>query len=100
MNRLQNLPESTPLFVSVNPGRAPLPALAHARFTFEHPMYDAAAIRAQRDLHRIQGLRDTYFCSSYCGYGFPEDALSPSLGIAEPLGLRPPWCRTLSHRRI
>ena len=23
-------------------------------------MYDAAAIRAQRDLHAIQGVRDTY----------------------------------------
>jgi predicted NAD/FAD-binding protein len=100
MNRLQNLPESTPLFVSVNPGRAPLPALAHARFTFEHPMYDAAAIRAQRDLHRVQGARDIYFCGSYCGYGFHEDALSAGLDVAEQLGVRRPWARPGEHRRI
>jgi hypothetical protein len=100
MNRLQNLPESTPLFVSVNPGRAPLPAAAHARFTFEHPMYDAAAIRAQRDLHRIQGVRDTYFCGSYCGYGFHEDALSAGLDVAEQLDVRRPWTRPGEHRRI
>jgi hypothetical protein len=100
MNRLQNLPESTPLFVSVNPGRAPLPATAHARFTFEHPMYDAAAIRAQRDLHRIQGVRDTYFCGSYCGYGFHEDALSAGLDVAEQLGVHRPWARPGEHRRI
>ena len=84
MNRLQNLPESSPLFVSVNPGRTPLPATAHARYTFEHPMYDSTAIRAQRDLHAIQGLRGTYFCGSYCGYGFHEDALSAGLDRARP----------------
>ncbi|MEA2807703.1 MAG: uncharacterized protein QOG78_2915 [Rhodospirillaceae bacterium] len=100
MNRLQNLPENTPLFVSVNPGRAPLPATAHARFSFDHPMYDAAAIRAQRDLHRIQGVRDTYFCGSYCGYGFHEDALAAGLDVAEQLGVRRPWARPGEHRRI
>ncbi len=100
MNRLQNLPDSTPLFVSVNPGRAPMPATAHSRFSFEHPMYDAAAIRAQRDLHRIQGVRDTYFCGSYCGYGFHEDALSAGLDVAEQLGVHRPWARPDEHRRI
>ena len=100
MNRLQNLSDATSLFVSVNPGRVPAPATAHARFTFEHPMYDAAAIRAQRDLHRIQGIRNTYFCGSYCGYGFHEDALSAGLDVAEQLGVRRPWARPEEHRRI
>lgn len=98
MNRLQNLPDETPLFVSVNPGRAP--STAHARFSFEHPMYDAAAIRAQRGLHAIQGVRDTYFCGSYCGYGFHEDALSAGLDVAEQLDVRRPWPRPDEHRRI
>src|SRR5262249_53621634 len=62
MNRLQNLPETPTLFVSVNPRRLPDVSHAHAYFTFDHPMYDSAAIRAQRDLHEIQGVRDTYFC--------------------------------------
>ena len=100
MNRLQNLPGSTPLFVSVNPGRAPMPATAYSRFSFEHPMYDAAAIRAQRELHRIQGVRGTYFCGSYCGYGFHEDALSAGLDVAEQLGVHRPWPRPDEHRRI
>ena len=98
MNRLQDLPDSTPLFVSVNPGRAPAAALQ--RFTFEHPMYDAAAIRAQRTLHAIQGMRDTFFCGSYCGYGFHEDALSAGLDVAEQLGVRRPWRKPDEHRRI
>jgi predicted NAD/FAD-binding protein len=98
MNRLQNLADSPPLFVSVNPGRTP--AAAAQRFTFEHPMYDAAAIRAQRSLHAIQGVRDTFFCGSYCGYGFHEDALSAGLDVAEQLGVRRPWRKPEEHRRI
>ena len=98
MNRLQNLGDSQPLFVSVNPGRTPLSPLQ--RFTFEHPMYDAAAIRAQRGVHAIQGVRDAFFCGSYCGYGFHEDALSAGLDVAEQLGVRRPWLRPHEHRRI
>ena len=100
MNRLQNLPAAAPLFVSVNPGRAPPPAATHARFSFDHPMYDAAAIRAQRELHAIQGVRDVFFCGSYCGYGFHEDALSAGLDVAEQLGVRRPWPLPGEHRRV
>ena len=98
MNRLQNIGGDAPLFVSVNPARTP--ASAYARFSFDHPAYDAAAIRAQRELHRIQGVRHTYFCGSYCGYGFHEDALSAGLDVAEQLGVQRPWRRPAEHRRV
>jgi len=100
MNRLQRLAGSPPLFVSVNPQRTPQAATVHARLRFDHPMYDAAAIRAQRRMHAIQGVRDTYFCGSYCGYGFHEDALSAGLEVAEQLGVRRPWAKPGEHRRI
>ena len=58
------------------------------------------AIRAQRGLHAIQGVRDTFFCGSYCGYGFHEDALAAGLDVAEQLGVRRPWRRPDEHRRI
>jgi predicted NAD/FAD-binding protein len=63
-------------------------------------MFDPAAIRAQRRLHEVQGVRDTYFCGSYCGYGFHEDALSAGLDVAEQLGARRPWARPPEHRAI
>jgi predicted NAD/FAD-binding protein len=100
MNRLQGLAGSTPTLVSVNPRRDPALGSVHARFRFEHPMYDATAIRAQRDLHAIQGRRHAYFCGSYCGYGFHEDALSAGLEVAEQLGARRPWAKPAEHRRI
>src|SRR5262245_7292569 len=100
MNRLQHLPQRTPVFVSVSAGHPPRLAATHGHFTFHHPMYDAAAIRAQRELHEIQGMRDTYFCGSYCGYGFHEDALSAGLDVAEQLGVRRPWPKPGEHRLI
>jgi predicted NAD/FAD-binding protein len=99
MNRLQNLPSHTPLFVSVNPARQPA-GRVHRRLVLEHPMYDAAAIRAQRELHAIQGVRDTYYCGSYLGYGFHEDALSAGLDVAERLGVLRPWRRPEEHRAV
>jgi predicted NAD/FAD-binding protein len=45
-------------------------------------------------------MRDTYFCGSYCGYGFHEDALSAGLDIAEQLGAHRPWPKPAEHRRI
>ena len=100
MNRLQNLPGSHQLFVSVNPDRAPDSATVHRRYTFEHPMFDAAAIRAQRELTQIQGVRCTYFCGSYSGYGFHEDALSSGLDVAEQMGVERPWPRPVEHRQL
>ena len=93
MNRLQSLADPRPLFVSVNPCRPPRPDTALPRFTFEHPMFDAGAIRAQRRLHQIQGERDTYFAGSYCGNGFHEDALAAGLSVAVQLGAPPSWWR-------
>lgn len=99
MNRLQNL-AGPDLFVSVNPDRAPAPATAYRRYTFEHPMFDSAAIRAQRELPFLQGVRHTFFCGSYTGYGFHEDALSSGLDVAERLGVERPWPRPAEHRTL
>ena len=100
MNRLQGLAGTTPVLVSVNPSRSPAARSVHARFHFEHPMYDASAIRAQRELSALQGRRDTHFCGSYCGYGFHEDALAAALEIADQLGVARPWPKPAEHRHV
>jgi predicted NAD/FAD-binding protein len=100
MNRLQPLAGTRPVLLSVNPTRPPAEDTVHARFSFDHPMYDAAAIRAQRYLHSLQGRRHTWFCGSYCGHGFHEDALSAGLEIAEQLGTRRPWPKPGEQLRL
>ncbi len=55
-------------------------------------MFDAAAMRAQRQLWSLQGARATWFCGSYFGYGFHEDGLQSGLAAAEDIGgVRRPW---------
>ena len=91
MNRLQNLDPAHPLFVSLNPVAEPDPSTVLAGFTYQHPQFDSHAIAAQRRLPDIQGQDRTWFCGSYCGYGFHEDALQSGLAVAAALGAPAPW---------
>ncbi len=98
MNRLQGLPQELPLFVSLNPPREPDPALLHAAFSYDHPLFDEAALLAQQRLPAIQGRRGLWFCGSYCGYGFHEDALQAGFSIAAALGATAPWQGSIRPR--
>lgn len=92
MNLLQGLPESTPLFVTLNPNRPIDPARELCRNSYHHPVFDAAAGAAQEDLWSLQGVRRTWFCGAYFGAGFHEDGLQAGLAVAEQLGgVRRPW---------
>jgi len=92
MNRLQNIQSQTPLFVSLNPQRPPLPGTLHRSEIYDHPMFDANAINAQRHLWSLQGKQNTWFCGAYFGSGFHEDGLQAGLAVAEQLsGVRRPW---------
>ncbi len=90
MNSLQGIPHDTPLFVTLNPQRAPRDE--HYREIYQHPLFDSVAISAQAQLWRLQGRRNTWFCGSYFGSGFHEDGLQAGLAVAEVLGgRRRPW---------
>ena len=91
MNRLQNLDPSLPLFVTLNAYREPDPSKVHANFTYDHPQFDKAALEAQALLPEIQGAEGLWFCGSYCGFGFHEDALQSGLAVAGRFGLATPW---------
>ncbi len=91
MNRLQNLDPAVPLFVSLNPIAEPQPDLVEMETVYDHPVFDAAAVAAQARLPEIQGVRRTWFCGSYCGYGFHEDALQAGFAVAGALGCPVPW---------
>jgi predicted NAD/FAD-binding protein len=92
MNRLQGIPEDTPLFLTLNPLHEPRREhLVHSEI-YEHPMFDGAALRAQGELWSLQGRRRTWFCGAYFGSGFHEDGLQAGLAVAEALGgVRRPW---------
>lgn len=92
MNSLQPLPTRQPCFVTLNPVRPPAAELTVASYDYTHPMFDAQALAAQRELWALQGRRRTWFAGSYFGYGFHEDALQAGLAVAEDLGdVARPW---------
>ena len=92
MNRLQPLAGMGDVFVTLNPQHPPLPETVIREEMFAHPMFDAAALRAQRDLWALQGQRRTWFCGAWFGAGFHEDGLQAGLAVAEAIGgVRRPW---------
>ena len=91
MNLLQGIDNDRPLFVSLNPPFEPAPDLTFASFTCEHPQFDARAFDAQKNLDMIQGVRRTWFCGAWTGYGFHEDGIRSGLDVAQALGADIPW---------
>lgn len=91
MNRLQNLDRRHPLILTLNPPREPRPSAVLQSFHYDHPLFNQTALAAQRQLWQLQGRHGTWFCGSYFGYGFHEDALQSGLAVAERFGVARPW---------
>lgn len=101
MNRLQPLPTSQNLFVTLNPDFEPSASSMVREFSYSHPFYDHAALQTQKQLWTLQGHHRTWFCGSYFGYGFHEDALQSGLAVAEQLGgVKRPWSVVDENGRI
>ena len=83
INRLQPLPWAQPVVVSLNPDPAHLPADEHVlgRFSYSHPVFDGAAVAAQRQLPAVQGAGGVWFCGAWTRYGFHEDGLMSALDV-------------------
>ncbi len=92
MNRLQRIEGTTQYFVTLNPPRPPMPGTLLRTENYEHPVFDEAAIRAQRRLWSLQNEGGVWFCGAHFGAGFHEDGLQAGLAVAEQLGgVRRPW---------
>lgn len=94
MNQLQDLPPGREVFVSLNPPHPPSPEHLIAELSYDHPMFDAAAIAAQQRLGEIQGRDRIWFSGAWMGHGFHEDGLRAAVEVAHGLGVEPPWSNT------
>lgn len=91
MNRLQGLPGQD-LFVTLNPPRPPHAGALLRSEMYEHPIFNPAALQAQKQLWSLQGHGGVWFCGAHFGAGFHEDGLQSGLAVAEQLGgVRRPW---------
>lgn len=92
MNKLQTIRSEEQLFLTLNPRTQPKPETILYETSYDHPLFNAAAIRAQQQLWSLQGIRNTWFCGAHFGAGFHEDGLQSGLAVAEQLGgVRRPW---------
>jgi predicted NAD/FAD-binding protein len=82
LNLLQPLPFKQSVVVSLNPLAPIAPEHVLGSYAYEHPVFDLAAIAAQKRLPALQGQQGTYFCGAWTGYGFHEDGLASGLDVA------------------
>ncbi len=85
LNRLQPLPFQQPVVVSLNPVSAIAPERILGQYDYAHPVFDLAAIEAQKRVPPLQGQQHTWFAGAWMGYGFHEDGLKAGLGVARQL---------------
>jgi predicted NAD/FAD-binding protein len=99
MNSLQRLDTTRDYFVSLNPLREPRADRVVAEFEYQHPVFDAGALQAQRLLPLIQGRRQTWFAGAWTGYGFHEDGMRSAVEVALALGATVPWADRVAASR-
>jgi predicted NAD/FAD-binding protein len=85
INRLQPLPVTQPVLVSLNPQREISPTQVLGEYEYDHPVFDLAALRAQARVNDMQGQRHTWFAGAWTGYGFHEDGLKSGLRAARAI---------------
>lgn len=89
INNLQpHLPKDDPCFVTLNTTRDLNPDLIYDQTTFMHPVFDLAALQAQRSITAFNGTNNTWFCGAWMRNGFHEDGLATATETADALMAR------------
>ena len=81
LNKLQNLKTSKNYFLTLNPVEQINNNKILKKIDFTHPYFNKENVKLQKDLHKLQGKKRTWFCGSYFGYGFHEDGLKSSIEL-------------------
>ena len=87
MNRLQNLHTEKDYIVSLNAHSAIDPDKVIDRTELSHPLYSFESMATQAGLRKLNGACNTWFCGSYFGYGFHEDAVQSAVELAQNFGI-------------
>lgn len=82
MNRLQGLKCQRNYFVTLNPNKKIDKNKIIAEFNYTHPTFDLESVKTQDELETLNGQRSSYFCGSYFGHGFHEDAVRSAVSVA------------------
>ena len=87
MNRLQGLQVERQYCVTLN-RRQDFPAeQVIAAMDYHHPLYSFESMATQKELPLLNGANRTFFCGSYFGYGFHEDAVRAANAVGKAFGV-------------
>ena len=86
MNRLQGLKTEKDYLVTLNPTKIIPKNKIIYETEYTHPKYTHSSLNTQKDIEKVNGLNNLYFCGSYCRYGFHEDAVLSAVNVAKKLG--------------
>lgn len=89
MNLLQRFEAASNYVVTLNPRRLVPHDLIQQRLEMSHPQFTVTALKTQAQFDQLQGRGSTYYCGSYHGNGFHEDAAASGVRVAELLGVEP-----------
>ena len=87
LSRLQGLDTSRPLYLTLNQSDAVDPDQVLASLSFSHPVFDFAAMGAQRRHGEISGVDRISYAGAYWGYGFHEDGARSAHEVCRALGV-------------
>lgn len=82
MNRLQSLESRHQFCVTLNRHDDIDPRTVIERIDYDHPVFDAGAIAAQRRRDDLQGRGGLFWAGAYWGYGFHEDGARSGSEVA------------------
>jgi predicted NAD/FAD-binding protein len=72
--------------VTLNMPAAIAPGKLIKEIIYHHPVYDPESLAARRRHAEINGIRRTWFCGAYWGYGFHEDGVNSALAVCKHFG--------------
>ena len=94
MNSLQGVSRRKDYFVSLNSHDRIAPREVLKRIEYEHPLFDSAAVAAQRELPSLNQIgpeQTTYYAGAWFKYGFHEDGFTSGLDCARAVSGEAIW---------
>jgi predicted NAD/FAD-binding protein len=92
MNNLQPLETSTNYFISLNSADIVEQSSVKHDLVYHHPLFTLETNRARQVLEHHNLTADSiFFCGSYFGFGFHEDALRSAHNVADSLSQPTHW---------
>ena len=86
MNILQSLGAPVEYCVTLNLPNGVDAAKKIKEMHYHHPVYNPQSLAARKRREEINGVKRTYFCGAYWGYGFHEDGVNSALEVGKHFG--------------